>query len=142
MKWPAEKHLTFYFSLSVRYTIFIFVWFQGFNKLDSESTTTAMGGGKKYPYKWVEENNFISPQSFVCVRKHSTIVHKYTKNVCMTGHNIKYHQNKMEELDGRVSVSPYILPPFSTIFYVCGCSHISTFVRGIFRREEGKIRWN
>lgn len=59
----------------------------------------------------------------------------------MTGHNIKYHQNKMEELDGGWTLLPH--PPTSahsphSIFYVC-CSHISTFVRGISQQKKGKI---
>lgn len=68
----------------------------------------------KYPYKWSRKNNFISPQLFVLYVSGicTSDSHKYTKNVCMTGHNIKYHQNKrnkMEELEG--FFAPHPTPP-------------------------------
>lgn len=107
MKWPAFEAPYFLFSSPLSLSVIQFSYLYGssvrvrFNKLDSESTTTksSMGqeGKKKYLHKWmVEEKYFYLSQWFVYMLSgiRTSDSHKYTKNVCMTGHNIKYHQNK------------------------------------------------
>lgn len=76
-------------------------------------------------HEWSRKNYFISPQLFVYMFSGiwTSDSHKYTKNVCMTGHNIKYHQNKrneMEELEGfslSLRASPNQHPRSTTVSF-------------------------
>lgn len=153
-KWNGQhiaKHLIFYFP-PIRYTIFIFVWFQGcvrFNKLDELSQQQQHGddGWKKKHNathtNGPRKNNFISLHScslhtymFAGSGIWTSDSHKYTKNVCMTGHNIKYHQNRRRTkwkscMMGVGFPTPFYCPTpgslaHSLASYVCPFSHPST----------------
>lgn len=89
------------------------------------------------------KNNFISLHScslhtymFAGSGIWTSDSHKYTKNVCMTGHNIKYHQNRRRTkwkscMMGVGFPTPFYCPTpgslaHSLASYVCPFSHPST----------------
>lgn len=114
MKWPAFEAPYFLFS---SLSVIQFSYLYGSRDVHDSINRPAVGRRQQHrncrnPYKWSRRNNFISPQLLVYMFSGiwTSDSHKYTKNVCMTGHNIKYHQNKrnkMEELEG-------LLSPFHT----------------------------
>lgn len=131
MKWPAFEAPYFLFSEQFSY---LYGYRDGrvrFNKLNKQQRP------KKNllaipMHEWSRKNYFISPQLFVYMFSGiwTSDSHKYTKNVCMTGHNIKYHQNKrnkMEELEGFSPSSPRPTPPVidGLVFCVSEYPHIS-----------------
>ena len=89
------------------------------------------------PHTWSRKNYFISPQLFVYMFSGiwTSDSHKYTKNVCMTGHNIKYHQNKRNKMEELEDFYPHPFHPSSLhhstpniwlVFCVSKYPHIST----------------
>lgn len=123
MKWPAFEAPYFLFSEQFSY---LYGYRDVYDSINWTSNNDRRKNLLAIPiHEWSRKNYFISPQLFVYMFSGiwTSDSHKYTKNVCMTGHNIKYHQNKrneMEELEGfslRASPPPNQHPRSTTVSF-------------------------